>query len=58
MDLSLFDHFGGTDSGIGLSTSSSTKRLVSDNSAPVSKKSRSCEDGIEERLAGTVIEKV
>lgn len=52
MDLSLFDHFEGTKA-----VDSALKRGA-EASGPSAKKAKFSESGIEERLAGTVIEKV
>jgi hypothetical protein len=55
MDLSLFDHF---ESASGPSSSAGGSKRAAGEAAPVSKKAKFSESGIEERLAGTVIEKV
>jgi hypothetical protein len=55
MDLSLFDHF---ESANGPSSSAGGSKRAASDAAPVSKKAKFNESGIEERLAGTVIEKV
>jgi hypothetical protein len=55
MDLSLFDHFE-TSNTTGPSVGSSKRAGSSD--APATKKAKFDETAIEERLAGTVIEKV
>jgi hypothetical protein len=55
MDLSLFDHF---ESANGPSSNAGGSKRAASDAAPVSKKAKFNESGIEERLAGTVIEKV
>ena len=59
MDLSLFDHLGSSSANTDVgATSSSLKRPSGIQSNTDGKKSRVNLEGIEDRLAGTVVEKV
>lgn len=55
MDLSLFDHF---ETAPVASSSAATSKRPSSSATQPAKKAKYDESGIEERLAGTVIEKV